>query len=254
VTDGDLSVPISAVYRIKNIVSGRVYVGSSVDIERRWGDHRWLLKAGRHHSRKLQRSWTKHGPSAFILEIIEIVADPTVLLAREQYWISALNATCPRRGLNILPTAGSHLGAKRSPAARKRMSDAGLGKKMPPRSIAHLEALRKVNLGKVMSAESRARMSAAQKARKRKPHSEQAKANMSIAAKKRGMPPEMLEKAWASTRGRKQSAEERARRSATQKKRCSNNPAFSAHMRNVANARWKKEKERENYRSPSFEF
>jgi group I intron endonuclease len=64
----------------------------------------------------------KHGESAFVLEILELVTDQGRLVEREQYWIDELDSANPRTGFNISPTAGNCLGCKHSDEARAAMS------------------------------------------------------------------------------------------------------------------------------------
>jgi group I intron endonuclease len=80
VVDGSMS---SGVYRIRNLVSGKVYVGSTVNIKKRWATHLHRLRAGAHQNAHLQSSWDKHGEDVFAFEIIEEVP-PDALLETEQ--------------------------------------------------------------------------------------------------------------------------------------------------------------------------
>jgi group I intron endonuclease len=123
----------SGVYCIRNTVSGRVYVGSAVDLHRRWIVHRSKLGLGKHHSPALQRSWIKHGAGAFIFEVLEEV-EPALLIEREQYWIDTLDATDPFCGANVEPCAASSLGRKHTEMTRARMSASRKGRKHPPRT------------------------------------------------------------------------------------------------------------------------
>ena len=108
----------SGVYRITHVASGRCYIGSAADLARRWKRHRLDLARGGHHSPYLQRAWTKYGDHAFSFEVLE-QCDPAHLIVREQQWMDAL-----RPKFNVLPTAGSMLGAKRGAAFCERMSEA----------------------------------------------------------------------------------------------------------------------------------
>lgn len=110
------------IYAIRNTISGRIYVGSSTKIGRRWVAHRNLLRVGSHHSVTLQRSWKKHGEEAFSFGVIEAVENPDDLSEREQYWIDRLHAACPRKGFNLCPAAGSCFGLKHTKASRAAMS------------------------------------------------------------------------------------------------------------------------------------
>ena len=49
----------SAIYGIRHIASGRIYVGSAVRTNARWRQHRSQLQRGTHHSRYLQAAWSK---------------------------------------------------------------------------------------------------------------------------------------------------------------------------------------------------
>lgn len=64
---------ICGIYRIRNVVSGRFYVGSSEDIYRRFEAHRRKLRRGDHTNVGLQASWTKHGEDVFKFDILQRV-------------------------------------------------------------------------------------------------------------------------------------------------------------------------------------
>lgn len=94
----------SGIYVIRCKSTGKVYVGSSKNIKLRWRQHRQQLKAGTHHSIKLQRAWDKYGEDAFEFEIVEEVVDG-LLTVYEQVYINQYNS--PVDGYNILEVAGS---------------------------------------------------------------------------------------------------------------------------------------------------
>jgi group I intron endonuclease len=60
----------SGIYVIRNLVNGKRYIGSSVDIFARWRQHRHALKRGTHHSSHLQNAWRKYGSEAFRFEVL----------------------------------------------------------------------------------------------------------------------------------------------------------------------------------------
>jgi group I intron endonuclease len=111
---------ISGIYKILNITNGKCYIGSAVNIAARWRIHTSRLRHGNHHSVKLQRSWNKHGKSAFEFSIIE-ECEIESLLDREQYWIDSLGSF-GNAGYNMSPTAGNSLGLKHTPEAREKQS------------------------------------------------------------------------------------------------------------------------------------
>lgn len=157
------------IYSIRNTVSGRVYVGSAVNITQRWHLHRSLLKRGKHHSILLQRSWVKHGPAVFSFDILELVDDKERLIEREQHWIDALNSANPSTGFNIAPKAGTSLGRKHPPEVLAKMRQP---KKMPAKTPEHRAKISAAWMGnqfakgKPKTPEARAKMSAAKKGKK----------------------------------------------------------------------------------------
>lgn len=81
------------VYEILNSKTNKRYIGSSIDIERRWKDHIRDLNNNKHHSIKLQRSWNKtKDKDIFKFNIIEIVDDINTLHKREQYYIDTYDS------------------------------------------------------------------------------------------------------------------------------------------------------------------
>lgn len=108
----------TGVYQIRNLVNGKVYVGSGASkrgINGRFWDHRNDLNANSHHSIKLQRAWIKYGSESFVFEVIELTS-PANCISREQWWMDKKDSC--KNGYNILPTAGSPLGSKQSIATR----------------------------------------------------------------------------------------------------------------------------------------
>jgi group I intron endonuclease len=52
-------------YAIIHVPSKRAYVGSSMDINKRFSTHRSMLKNNYHHSKYLQNAWNKYGEKQF---------------------------------------------------------------------------------------------------------------------------------------------------------------------------------------------
>lgn len=182
---------VSGVYCLQNVKTGKRYVGSSWDVHLRGGTHRTLLLRGAHHSIKLQRSWDKHGPDAFVFEILEVAARG-VLTEREQFWIDAL---FPQ--YNIKTVAGGSATRDVSVSTRQKMRDAKLGKPMSASNRAALSAAMK---GVPKSQEHRAKL-------RGRRHSEESLKRMSIAQKGRITPPDVRARIAESKRGVRPSAE-----------------------------------------------
>ena len=117
---------------IRNKISGRIYIGSSVNIERRWAVHRHNLYSGTHHSRILQNSWKKHGEGAFVFQVL-VVLPAELLIDYEQHFIEQLKPS-----FNIHPNASSPLGVKRSAEMKLKLSLMKRGK-LPAHFVEHVQ-------------------------------------------------------------------------------------------------------------------
>lgn len=117
---------MSGIYIIKNIVNGKYYVGSSININNRIKTHKKRLNNKSHHSIKLQRAWNKYGADSFIFEPIQY-CEKENLITNEQYWID--NFDSYNNGYNSNPIAGSSLGRKLSKEHKEKISYSLLGNK-----------------------------------------------------------------------------------------------------------------------------
>lgn len=121
---------VSGIYLIRNVVDGKLYIGSAVDINRRWRRHRFDLNHGKHHNIHLQRAWSEDGENSFEFSIIEVCA-PEVLIIREQAWIDYHDVTNHEKGYNLAKNAGSTLGVgigrKHTDETKQKMSNAHRG-------------------------------------------------------------------------------------------------------------------------------
>lgn len=116
----------SGVYLWTNKVNGKKYVGSSVNLSRRFKSYYNVnyLKSSSAKTMLINRALLKYGYSNFKLEILEY-CEACDLLAREQHFIITI---LPE--YNILQTAGSSLGFKHSEETKQKISDALIGSKL----------------------------------------------------------------------------------------------------------------------------
>lgn len=76
------------VYKIRNVVNGKFYVGSTMDTRERFRTHRKKLRTNKHHCAHLQAAWNKYGEECFVFEVVETVAAATGLQAAEDVWLT----------------------------------------------------------------------------------------------------------------------------------------------------------------------
>ena len=80
---------ISGIYKIINKVNGKYYVGSSINIYRRWSMHKSWLNRNKHHNYHLQLSWNKYGQQNFDFIIEKEVPPETLLKVEDEYLLLA---------------------------------------------------------------------------------------------------------------------------------------------------------------------
>lgn len=170
--------PDSGVYVIRHIESGKVYVGSSAMIKRRWSLHRSLLRRSAHHSPHLQRAWDKHGADAFVFEVVELCG-PEALAEAETRHIAVAHAFDPARGYNSAPVGGSLLGLVRGPQSPEHREKIGAAQRGKTVSDYARQRSSEVHRGKTISAEHRA---AVAKAAAERVHTAETRAKLSAAA------------------------------------------------------------------------
>lgn len=98
----------SGVYQIYCSENDRVYVGSTVDFNRRWREHRCRLVNHTHGNKQLQTDFDLYGKNKFVFSINEVIGEKKdkvkltkKLWERERYWIDFLDALEPSSGYNI---------------------------------------------------------------------------------------------------------------------------------------------------------
>ena len=136
---------MQGIYRIRNKLNDKRYIGSTQDLEEGWKERRRALRKGKYHNIPLQRAWNKYGEENFVFEVEEeVVGDNKALLAREQIYLDegfafgslynmAKDASAPMRGRH-------HTGK-----TKQKMSRASKGK---PKTEKHKRNISKSKKGK----------------------------------------------------------------------------------------------------------
>lgn len=152
------------VYRITCNANGRVYIGSSLSVRKRFWEHRGALRSGRHHSLLLQRAWNKYGESAFSFEPL-LYCSPGSRHFYEQRLIDGFDAANPKVGMNRDPVAkcrpptSSFKGRRHSDATKLLISSRRKG------ATPHNKGMPSPMRGVPRSDEVRAKISATKQAR-----------------------------------------------------------------------------------------
>lgn len=119
---------ISGIYQITNKVNSKKYIGSSVDIVRRWGQHKRCLTGNYHKNSHLQNSWNKYGKDNFKFEIL-MLCDELLLHTCEQYFLDNWE---PEYNINMKAGGGDYWSGKhRSEEYKIKMSKANSGENNP---------------------------------------------------------------------------------------------------------------------------
>ncbi len=78
------------IYKIVNKNNGKYYVGRTLNLNRRWHQHKNLLLKNKHFNKHLQFAWNKYGEKNFEFIIVEHVDNKEELINTEQKYIDEI--------------------------------------------------------------------------------------------------------------------------------------------------------------------
>ncbi len=116
---------IGGIYRIRNILDQKFYIGSTKNIDKRGNIHFNQLRRNKHDNRFLQFAWNKYGEHNFIYEHLECFDNPTAqeLFDWEDWYLKNTPCLSHELGYNLSNSASrANLGIKRSDAHKKMIS------------------------------------------------------------------------------------------------------------------------------------
>ena len=88
------------IYKIENKINGKVYIGQTRNIRKRWYDHRYVAQhGGLNGTNKLYEHMRLYGVDNFEISVIESCTD-SKLTDREGYWIDVYDSTNCEKGYN----------------------------------------------------------------------------------------------------------------------------------------------------------
>lgn len=111
------------IYCIENKINHMKYIGQSVNIRKRWQEHKRELNKGTHHNDHLQNAWTLYGSKNFLFTVLEL-CDKESLDTLEKRWVETLKTMDRKCGYNIgTPGNCCMLHRHHTLSSRKKMSE-----------------------------------------------------------------------------------------------------------------------------------
>ena len=109
------------IYKITNQKNRMVYIGSSIEVERRWRQHKEasINEKDHHYNYPLMVAFREFGIANFTFEVIDTLPDYQAMIKAEHDWIVKENCVIPN-GYNQTHQTDSPL---LDPAIAKKMSD-----------------------------------------------------------------------------------------------------------------------------------
>jgi group I intron endonuclease len=90
---------VTAIYKITSKITQKIYIGSSINVGRRWSHHLWALRTKKHGNKHLQHHSEKYGLEDLQFSILELIEDSEngctdeyieFLLKKEKYYVDLL--------------------------------------------------------------------------------------------------------------------------------------------------------------------
>ena len=109
------------IYKITNKKNGMVYIGSSIEVERRWRQHKEasINENDHHYNYPLMVAFREFGIANFTFEIVDTLPDYQAMIQAEHDWIIKENCVIPN-GYNQTDNTNSPMF---DPNIAKKMSD-----------------------------------------------------------------------------------------------------------------------------------
>ena len=118
---------LCGIYKIESKIKPcRVYIGSAININKRWIRHKTQLKNNIHNNKKLQNHYNKYGVNDLVFSVLQLCNNNELIKIEQTYLDN--NETY----FNILNFAYSLSGFKHKEETKKYLSKINKGHKMTP--------------------------------------------------------------------------------------------------------------------------
>jgi len=92
------TLPPMGIYQIKNLISGKIFIGNSKNLHGKSNSYKFQLNSGLHINRELQEDYSKNGEENFSFEVLDTLEpkdDPAYkydddLKTLEELWLEKL--------------------------------------------------------------------------------------------------------------------------------------------------------------------
>jgi len=92
------TLPPMGIYQIKNLINGKIFLGSSKNLHGKSNSYKFQLNSGLHINRELQEDYSKYGEDNFTFEVLDKLEprdDPSYnydddLKTLEELWLEKL--------------------------------------------------------------------------------------------------------------------------------------------------------------------
>lgn len=102
-------IKFKGIYSITSLVDGLIYVGSSINVHKRFLEHKNDLKGNRHSNPRLQRAYNKYGVENFKLRVEEVLDHTTAsdeMRIIESKYCEKYNSYNREKGFNLVIEKG----------------------------------------------------------------------------------------------------------------------------------------------------
>lgn len=118
------------IYKITNNVNGKIYIGQTQNLERRWKAH---IRISRTPNSKnfylLHKAISKYGKENFIFKELESYQNYNDVLIAEINWISYYTCNVSQYGYNLTAGGEGHTGHKHSLETKEKLRQKAIGRK-----------------------------------------------------------------------------------------------------------------------------